>query len=48
MELSIFCLVFLSWLFNDAVSIETDIVSGRMVSECGAVGGMRIDLRWGN
>jgi hypothetical protein len=40
MELSIFFLVFLSWLFNVAVSIETNVVSGRVVSECEAVGGV--------
>jgi hypothetical protein len=38
---------FLSWLFNDAVSIETNVIGGSVVSECGAVDGMRIDLGWG-
>jgi hypothetical protein len=34
--------VVLSWLLNDAVSVKTAALDGRMVSECVTVGGMRI------
>jgi hypothetical protein len=35
--------VVLSWLLNDAVSVKTAALDGRMVSECVTVGGMKID-----